>query len=69
MSTCEGCAVKGHDPGACANRDLPLCARVCTCRHGAPESDPAPYWTAVNKAALEGAGLDLAVLPSAEVAR
>ena len=38
-----------------ANRDLPLCARTCTCRHGAPESDPAPYWTALNAAGLGGA--------------
>ena len=58
MSTCEGCAVEGHGPGECANRELPMCARTCTCRHGAPESDPAPYWTAVNSAAAspEGAG-------------
>jgi len=55
MSTCEGCAVEGHGPEACANRDLPLYARTCTCRHGAPESDPAPYWTALNAAGLGGA--------------
>lgn len=55
MSTCKGCAVEGHGPGACANRDLPLCARTCNCRHGAPESDPARYWTALNAAGLGGA--------------
>ena len=48
MSTCQGCAVEGHGPGECANRELPMCARTCTCRHGSPESDPAPYWTAVR---------------------
>ena len=56
MSTCQGCAVEGHGPGECANRELPMCARTCTCRHGVPESDPAPYWTAMDAADMEGAG-------------
>jgi hypothetical protein len=44
MSTCEGCARPGHGPEACANTDVPICARMCTCRHGAGEPDPALYW-------------------------
>ena len=53
MSTCEGCAAEGHEPEECANRGLPMCDQTCACRHGEPESDPAPYWTAV---AAEKAG-------------
>jgi hypothetical protein len=57
MSTCEACEQPGHGPEECANRDRPMCGQTCTCRHAAPESDPAPYWTAVAAAAhTEGAG-------------
>ena len=58
MSRCTGCAEPGHSPGECENQGLPMCARTCTCRHDAPESDPAPYWTAVAREAetTEGAG-------------
>lgn len=55
MTRCKGCTEPGHGPGECENQQLPMCARSCTCRHSAPESDPAPYWTAVNAAAAEGA--------------
>lgn len=54
MSTCEACAQPGHGPEECANRGLPMCAQTCTCSHGAPEPDPAPYWTAMDAAAAEG---------------
>lgn len=57
MSTCEACEQPRHRPEECANQERPMCAQTCTCRHGAPESDPAPYWTAVAAAApTEGAG-------------
>lgn len=55
MSTCEGCSVEGHGPEECANRGLPMCHQTCTCRHGEPERDPAPYWTAIAAAATDGA--------------
>lgn len=53
MRVCTGCATEGHSPEACANQDLPMCARMCACRHGAPESNPAPCWTAATTAATE----------------
>lgn len=57
MSTCEGCVKEGHGRKECGNRSLPMSQQTCTCRHGAPESDPAPYWTAVAAAAYtDGAG-------------
>lgn len=56
MSKCEGCTKAGHAPAECENESLPMCARACTCQHSAPESDPAPYWSAVNAAAAEGTG-------------
>lgn len=56
MNICQGCAVEGHGSGECAEREAPVCARTCTCRHGSPESDPAPYWTAVNSAAVSPEG-------------
>jgi hypothetical protein len=56
MSRCQGCAKPGHGLGECENQGLPMCARTCTCRHAAAECDPAPYWTAANAAAAEGAG-------------
>lgn len=46
MSTCEGCTREGHGAGECASAGLPMCDQTCTCRHGEPELDPAPYWTA-----------------------
>ena len=55
MSICEGCAQTGHGPEECANWDLPMCARTCTCRHGVPEPDPAPYWSAVSASAESAA--------------
>lgn len=55
MSRCQGCSKSGHGPSECENQSLPMCARTCTCRHSAPESDPAPYWSAVNTPAVEGA--------------
>ncbi len=54
MSRCQGCTKAGHGPADCENRSLPMCARTCTCRHSASESNPAPYWSAVNTAAAEG---------------
>jgi hypothetical protein len=56
MSTCEGCANEGHGPEECSNRGLPMCHQTCTCRHGEPERDPAPYWTAIAAAETNGAG-------------
>lgn len=56
MTSCEACAQPGHGPADCANRVLPMCAQHCTCRHGAPEPDPAPYWTAMNRAASSTGG-------------
>jgi hypothetical protein len=54
MSACEGCAEAGHEPEVCANRDLPMCARTCICRHGAAEPDPTPYWSAMEASEAEG---------------
>ena len=31
-----------------------MCSRTCTCRHGAAEPDPAPYWSLVAAGAEAG---------------
>lgn len=69
MSSCEGCAQKGHGPEECANRDLPMCAQICTCRHGAPEADP-PHSTATAAVADGGvpADIDLIANPPTDMA-
>lgn len=30
---------------ACVSTRVPICQRTCTCTHGLPDPDPAPYWS------------------------
>ncbi len=54
MSTCERCRGAGHRPADCEDQGRPMCSRTCTCRHGAAEPDPAPYWSLVAAGADAG---------------